>query len=41
MSLRIQNYSSDDTELILDDLHEKGIDISRLRFLSGPELRNY
>jgi hypothetical protein len=41
MSLRLQNYNSDDSELILLDMEEKGHSIVEISILSGDELKRY
>lgn len=33
MSLRLQNYNTDETELILTDMQDKGHDISQVHIL--------
>ena len=39
MSLRLQNYNSDDSELILLDMEEKGHDITEMSILTASELK--
>jgi hypothetical protein len=39
MSLRLQNYNSDDSELILSDMEDKGHDITQVSILSAHELK--
>ena len=39
MSLRLQNYNSDDTELIVSDMKDKGHDITEISILPSEELK--
>ncbi len=39
MSLRLQNYNCDDSDLIIEDMRENGHDITQTSILSSDELK--